>query len=74
MKLNCSINFYQDFTNICPDQDQTGQTVQSDVGFTLSVNFWDIFFVKYIIFKWQYLGFKHMLESFIQLFFQQVKD
>ena len=31
--------------NVCPDsveQCQTAQTVQSDVGFTLSVNLWDI--------------------------------
>ena len=40
-------------TSICPDrqtdsvdQDQTAQTVQSDVGFTLSVNLWDIFLSK----------------------------
>ena len=49
MKLNCSINFHQDFTKCLSgqtdsaDQDQTTQTVQSDVGFTLSVNLWDIF-------------------------------
>ena len=29
------------------DQDQTVQTVQSDVGFTLSVNLWDTFCQKY---------------------------
>ena len=58
MKLNCSINFHQDFTECLSgqtdsvDQDQTAQTVQSDVGFTLSVNVWDIFFAKYITFKW----------------------
>ena len=33
--------------NVCPDrdsvdQDQTAQTVQSDVGFTLSISLWDI--------------------------------
>ena len=28
------------------DQDQTAQTVQSDFGFTLSVNLWDIFLSK----------------------------
>ena len=49
MKLNCSINFHQNFTKCLSgqtdgvDQDQTAQTVLSDVGFTLSVNLWDIF-------------------------------
>ena len=33
------------------DQDQTAQTVQSDVGFTLSVNLWDIYIVKNITLK-----------------------
>ena len=28
------------------DQDQTAQTVQSDVGFTLFVNIWNIFLSK----------------------------
>ena len=37
--------------SLCPDRqtvdkDQTAQTVQSDVGFTLSVNLWDIFLSK----------------------------
>ena len=48
MKLNCSINLYLGFYKMSfrtdnVDQDQTAQTVQSDVGFTLSVNLWDIF-------------------------------
>ena len=52
MKLNCSINFHRDFTKCLSgqtdnvDQDQTAQTVQSDVGFTLSVNLWDIFLLN----------------------------
>ena len=51
MKLNCSINlhlgFYKmSFRTDSVDQDQTAQTVQSDVGFTLSVNLWDIFLSK----------------------------
>ena len=47
MKLNCLINFYQDFTKCLSgqtdsvDQDQTAQTLLSDVGFTLSVNLWN---------------------------------
>ena len=28
------------------DQDQTAQTVQSNIGFTLSVNLWDTFLPK----------------------------
>ena len=52
MKLNCSINFHLGFTKCLSgqtdsvDQDQTEQTVQSDVGFTLSVNFLDIILSK----------------------------
>ena len=52
MKLNISINFHKDFTKCLSgqtdyvDQDQTAQTVQSDVGFTLSVNPRDIFLSK----------------------------
>ena len=51
MKLNCSINFHLGFYKMSVrtdsvDQDQTAQTVQSDVGFTLSVNLWDIFLLK----------------------------
>ena len=43
MKLNCSINLHLGFYKMSfrtdgVDQDQTAQTVQSDVGFTLSVN------------------------------------
>ena len=30
-------------------QDQTAQTVQSDVGFTLTVNLWDIFLSKTLL-------------------------
>ena len=50
MKLKCSINFHQNFTKCLSgqtdsvDQDQTAQTVQSDVG--LSVNLWDIFLLN----------------------------
>ena len=39
------------------DQDQTAQTVQSDVGFTLSVN---LIFVKTIALKWQYSDFNNI--------------
>ena len=46
------------------DQDQTAQNVQSDVGFTLSVNLWDIYFVKTINMKWQYSGFNNMSNFF----------
>ena len=52
MKLNCSINFHQDFTKclsgqtVSVDQDRTAQTVQTDVGFTLSVNLWDTFLLN----------------------------
>ena len=52
MKFNCSINFHQDFSKCLSgqtdsvDQDQTAQTVQFDVGFTLSVNLWDIFLLN----------------------------
>ena len=56
MKLNCSINlhlgFYKmSFRTDSVDQDQTAQTEQCDVGFTLSVNLWDMFFVKNITLK-----------------------
>ena len=44
---------YRILQNVCPDrqtdnvdQDQTSQTVQSDVGFTLSVNLSDTFLSK----------------------------
>ena len=53
MKLNCSINFHLGFYKCqsgqtdSEDQDQTAQTVQSDVGFTLSVNLWNTFLSKY---------------------------
>ena len=53
MKLNCSINLHLGFYNSqsgqtdSVDQDQTAQTVQSAVGFTLSVNLWDTFLSKY---------------------------
>ena len=79
MKLNCSINlhlgFYKmSFLTDSVDQDQTAQTVQSDVGFTLSVNLWDIlFFFKNITLKWRCSGFNDILEGFFN-FFQQVKD
>ena len=51
MNFNCSINFHLRFYKMSVqtdsvDQDQTAQTVQSDVGFTLSVNFWDTFLSK----------------------------
>ena len=55
MKFNCSINFHIGFYKMSArtdrqtdnvDQDQTSQTVQSDVGFTLSVNLWDTFLSK----------------------------
>ena len=48
MKLNCSINFYQDFTK-CLSGSRSNWT-DSTV-----------------------LGFKHMLESFIQLFFSKLR-
>ena len=51
MKLNCSINFHLGFYKMpvptdSVNQDQTAQTVQSGVGFTLSVNLWDTFLSK----------------------------
>ena len=51
MKLNYSIIFYLEFLKIScrtdiVDQDQTAQTVQSDVGSTLSVNLGDVFLSK----------------------------
>ena len=51
MKLICSINLHLGFYKMSLQtdyvhQDQTAQTVQSDVGFTLSVNLWDIFLSK----------------------------
>ena len=71
MELNCSINFHLEFSKMSDfvrtdsvDQDQTAQTVQSDVGFILSVNLWDIYFVKYITLKWQYSGFNNMFNFF----------
>ena len=62
MELNYSINFHLAFYKMFTlsgqtdsvDQDQTAQTVQSDVGFTLSVNLWGIYCVKNITLKWQY--------------------
>ena len=65
--------------NVCPDrqtdnvdQDQTAHTVQSDVGFIISVNLWDTFLSKkkiiiiiiriiIITLKWHYQGFNHVL-------------
>ena len=71
MELNCSINFHLKFYKMSlsgqtdsMDQDQTAQTVQSDVGFTLSVNLWDIYFVKTITMKWQYSGFNNISNFF----------
>ena len=52
------------------DQDQTAQTVKSDVGFTLSVNLWDIYFVKNITLKWHYI----QVLTIYSTFFQQVMD
>ena len=51
MTLNCSIDFHLGFYKMSGQtdsvvQDQTAQTVQSDVGFTLSFNLWDIFLSK----------------------------
>ena len=49
MKLNCAINFHQDFTKCLSGQTDSvdqDQTVQSDVEFTLSVNLWDIFLLN----------------------------
>ena len=73
MKLNCSINlhlgFYKmSFQTDSVDQDQTAKTVQSDVGFTLSVKTLGYILVKNITLKWHYSGFNHILESVIQLF------
>ena len=77
MELNCSINFHLEFYKMfhsvrtdSVDQDQTAQAAQSDVGFTLSVNLWDIYFVKNITLKWQYSGF----DNIFNFFFQQVMD
>ena len=72
MRLNCSINFHLGFykTSVLTDnvdQDQTAQTVQSDVGFIISVNLWDTFLSKkkkkiiIITLKWHYQGFNHVL-------------
>ena len=65
---NFHLEFYKMFTRSgqtdSVDQDQTAQTVQSDVGFTLSVNLWDIYFVKNITLKWQYSGFKNIFNFF----------
>ena len=52
MRVNCSINFHPGFYKMSArtdnvDQDQSVQTVQSDVGFTLSVNLRDTFCQKY---------------------------
>ena len=77
MELKFSINFHHEFYKMFTlsgqtdsvDQDQTAKTVQSDVGFTLSVNLWDIYFVKNITLKWQYSGFNNIFN-----FFQQVMD
>ena len=60
-------NVFPDRQTDSVDQDQTAQTVQSDVGCTLSVNLWDILLSK-IISKCRYSGFNHVLESFIQFF------
>ena len=47
---------------------ETAQTEQSDVGFTLSVNLWDIFFVKNITLKKCYSGFNNILFFFLIFF------
>ena len=52
MKLNCSINLHLGFYKMpfrtdSVDQDKTAQTVQSDVGFMLSVNLGIYFCQKY---------------------------
>ena len=62
MKLNCSINFHQDLAKCLSgqtdsvDQGQTAQTVQSDDGFTLSVNLLDIFLLYINIYNIYYLA------------------
>ena len=58
--------------SLCPDRhsldqdqtEQTEQTVQSDVGFTLSVNLWDIYFVRNITLKWQYSGMNNIFNFY----------
>ena len=57
-------NVHSVWTTDSVDQDQTAHTVQSDVGFTLSVNLWDIYFVKNITLKWQYSGFNNIFNFF----------
>ena len=65
MELNCSINFHLEFYKMFTlsgqkdsvDQDQTPQTVQSDIGFAL-------YFVKNITLKWQHSGFNNIFNFF----------
>ena len=65
------VELFHQFSSRILQNDQTAQAEQSDVGLTIHLYYKlpsGYIFVKIISLKWQYSGFNHMLESFIQLF------